>query len=96
MTAVVYQEKYGKEYRLPTQLEIKAAEDVPNEILKEIADKIPYGMSNEPLPDPKTLGFSIPLYGFKKMVRDFHKSAIVSIDDVCEMDAISTNQNEGV
>ena len=41
MTAVVYQEKYGKEYRLPTQLEIKAAEDVPNEVLKEIADKIP-------------------------------------------------------
>ena len=65
MTAVVYQAEYGKEYRLPTQAEIDAAE-VSEKALKAIADEIPYGMPDEPMPEPQTLGFVIPLYGFKK------------------------------
>ena len=65
MTTVVYQEKYGKEYRPPTQAEIDAAE-VSIEALKAIADEIPYGIPDEPMPGPKTLGFGIALYGFKK------------------------------
>ena len=65
MTAVVYQEEYGKEYRPPTQLEIDDAE-VSEETLGEIADQIPYGMPDEPMPGPETLGFRVPLYGFKK------------------------------
>ena len=65
MTAVVYQAEYGKEYRLPTQAEIDAAE-VSEKVLEAIADQIPYGMPNEPMPGPQTLGFTIPLYGFKK------------------------------
>ncbi len=65
MTAVVYQEEYGKEYRPPTQAEIDGAE-ISKETLEAIADEIPLGMPDEPMPGPKTLGFSVPLYGFKK------------------------------
>ena len=65
MTTVVYQEKYGKEYRSPTPVEIDAAE-VSEETLGAIADEIPYGMPDEPMPGPKALGFVVPLYGFKK------------------------------
>ena len=65
MTTVVYQAEYGKEYRLPTEEEIGAAE-IPEEVLEAIANQIPHGMPDEPMPGPKTLGFSVPLYGFKK------------------------------
>ena len=64
MTAVVYQEEYGKEYRPPTPAEIDAAE-VSEEVLSVIADEIPHGMPDEPMPGPETLGFRAPLYGFK-------------------------------
>ncbi|RKU22152.1 hypothetical protein C6500_04765 [Candidatus Poribacteria bacterium] len=49
ITAVVYQEEYGKEYRPPTQEEIDAAE-VPEKTLGVTADQIPHGMLNELLP----------------------------------------------
>ena len=65
MTAVVYQEEYGKEYRPPTPAEIDLAE-VSEETLEKTANEIPYGIPDEPMPGPKTLGFSIPLYGFNK------------------------------
>ena len=65
MTTVVYQAEYGKEYRLPTQAEIDAAE-VSEKALEAIAYEIPYGMPDEPMPGPQKLGFTIPLYGFKK------------------------------
>ena len=65
LTAVVYQEKHGKEYRPPTQAEIDAAE-VSEETLSAIADEIPHGIPDDPMPGPETLGFRVPLYGFKK------------------------------
>ena len=65
MTAVVYQAEYGKEYRISTQVEIDAAE-VSEKVLGAIADEIPHGMPDEPMPGPQTLGFGIALYGFKK------------------------------
>ena len=65
MTAVVYKEEYGKEYRLPTQEELTKAE-IPSKDLRTIADQIPHGAPEETMPGPETLGFSIPLYGFKK------------------------------
>ena len=65
MTTVVYQEEYGKEYRLPTEKELDTAE-IPAETLNVIADQIPHGMPDEPMPGPETLGFRVPLYGFKK------------------------------
>ena len=66
MIAVVYQEEYGKEYRPPTQSEIEVAEGISDQVLEAIAREIPYGIPNEPMPGPGTLGFTIPLYGFSK------------------------------
>ena len=65
MTTVVYQETYGKEYRPPADADIDAAE-ISAETLEAIANDIPHGIPDEPLPGPKTLGFNVPLYGFKK------------------------------
>ena len=69
MTAVVYKEEYGKEYRLPTEEEISAA-GVPGEVLEAIANQVPHGMPDEALPQSDTSGagraISPPLYGFKK------------------------------
>ena len=65
ITTVVYQEEYGKEYRPPTEDEISAAE-IPTEVLEAIANEIPHGVPEEPMPGPETLGFRVPLYGFRK------------------------------
>ena len=69
VTAVVYKEEYGKEYRPPTEEEISAAE-IPGEVLEAIADQIPHGIPDEALPQSDTSGagraISPPLYGFKK------------------------------
>ena len=65
MTATVYQEEYGKEYRPPAQEEIDKSE-ISTEGLRAVAGQIPHGVPEEAMPGPETLGFSIPLYGFKK------------------------------
>ncbi len=65
LTTVVYQGQHGREYRPPTQAEMDAAE-LSEEVLGTIADKIPHGIPDEPMPGPETLGFRAPLYGFKK------------------------------
>lgn len=71
MTAVVTEatvpngKKTFKRYRLPTEQEFKAAE-VESEDLESVFAEIPFGIPDEPLPPVGTLGFRIPLYGFKK------------------------------
>lgn len=65
LIAVVYKEEYGKEYRPPTQTEIQAAE-ISEETLEKISKKIQFGIPDEPIPGSETLGFTVPLYGFKK------------------------------
>ena len=67
MTAVVYQEEYGKEYRSPRPEEFKAAE-VSEETLATIVDQIPHGIPDEPLPTKdrhRAVGSQLPDYGFK-------------------------------
>ena len=67
MTTVVYQEEYGKEYRSPRPEEINAAK-VSKETLEAIADEIPHGMPDEPLPSKqrhRAVGSQLPDYGFK-------------------------------
>ena len=69
MTAVVYKAEYGKEYRPPTEEEVRASE-ISEEMLEGIADRIPHGIPNEALPQSDTSGagraISPPLYGFRK------------------------------
>ena len=78
MTTVVYQAEYGKEYRPPTQAEMDAAE-IPEEVLNAIAKQIPHGMPDEPMPGPETLGFRVPLYGFKKWSDLFTKRQLLAL-----------------
>ena len=82
ITAVVYKEEYGKEYRPPTEEEISAAE-VPEEVLEAIADQIPHGMPDEALPESDTSGagraFSVPLYGFKKWSNIFTNRQLLAL-----------------
>jgi len=54
-----------KFYRLPNSLDISAAK-VELEDLEEVYRDLPFGIPDEPLPTVGTLGFRIPLYGFKK------------------------------
>jgi adenine-specific DNA methylase len=71
MTAVVVEattpngKKTFKRYRLPTGDELKAVQ-VEIEDLEEVFSDVPFGIPDEPLPPVGTLGFRIPLYGFKK------------------------------
>jgi adenine-specific DNA methylase len=54
-----------KRYRLPNEEDLQAAQ-VEIEDLDVAFSDIPFGIPEEPLPPVGTLGFRIPLYGFKK------------------------------
>ena len=76
-TAVVYQEEYGKEYRPPTQAEIKAAK-VSKETLDAVAERIPYGIPDEPTPtSPQYSG--VYLYGMTKWADLFTVRQLLSL-----------------
>ena len=82
MTAVIYQETYGKEYRAPTSVDMSASE-IPAEALERITDEIPHGIPDEPLPKSDTSGagraFTVPLYGFKKWSDLFSDRQLLSL-----------------
>jgi putative DNA methylase len=71
MTSVVVEamkpggKKTYKRYRLPSEQELRSAQ-VEIEDLETAFSDIPFGIPEEPLPPVGTLGFRIPLYGFKK------------------------------
>ena len=63
LTAVVVDGPYGKEYRLPTELEIQAA-GVEQSELDALYAKIPFGLPDERTPSAENLGMRVPRYGF--------------------------------
>ena len=66
MTAVVMDGQRGKEYRLPTDVEVEAAE-VSDETLAQLFADIPYGLPDEQTPKAGTgasRAFSVDGYGF--------------------------------
>ena len=63
LTAVVVDGPHGKEYRLPTALDLQAARVEQAELDTLYAD-IPFGLPNEPTPSQDNLGMRIPRYGF--------------------------------
>ena len=63
MTAVVVDGPHGKEYRLPTALELQAARVEQAELNTLYAD-VPFGLPNEPTPSQDNLGMRVPRYGF--------------------------------
>ena len=65
MTAVVVDGPNGKEYRLPTDLELQVARVEPAD-LEGLYAEIPFGLPEEPTPSEKNLGMRVPRYGFDK------------------------------
>ena len=78
MTAVVVEGQQGKEYRLPTEAEIAAAE-VGRQELDALYGEIPFGLPEEPLPDAGTLGFRVPLYGFDRWSKLFSERQLLAL-----------------
>jgi putative DNA methylase len=78
MTAVVVDGPDGKEYRLPTDDEIRLAADAENEIERVFAE-IPFGIPNEPLPSKEALGFRVPLYGFDRWSKLFTPRQLLAL-----------------
>ena len=68
MTAVIVEGQRGKEYRLPTEVELQSAA-VTEEELGDLYSEIPFGLPDEPIspqrPSPNSRGASgLPRYGF--------------------------------
>ena len=63
MMAVVMDGQLGKEYRLPTEAELAAAQTDPN-TLGDAFTEIPFGMPDEPTANEDALGMRIARYGF--------------------------------
>jgi adenine-specific DNA methylase len=78
MTAVVVDGPDGKEYRLPTNDEIRLPADAENEIERVFAE-IPFGIPNEPLPSKEALGFRVPLYGFDRWSKLFTSRQLLAL-----------------
>jgi len=78
ITAVVVDGPDGKEYRLPTNDEIRLAADAENEI-ERVFGEIPFGIPNEPLPSKEALGFRVPLYGFDRWSKLFTPRQLLAL-----------------
>jgi adenine-specific DNA methylase len=78
MTAVVVDGLHGKEYRLPTDVEIRSAAEAQMELTRVFAE-IPFGLPEEPLPCKETLGFRVPLYGFDKWSKLFTPRQLLAL-----------------
>lgn len=81
MTAVVVDAGYGKEYRLPAQKEIDAA-NYASMAIPKVASLIPGGVPEEPLPKSGKSGagraFTIPQYGFRSWGSIFHPRQLLA------------------
>ena len=83
MTAVVVDGQEGKEYRLPREEEIEAAE-VPNEEIDTLYANIPFGLPNDTIsperPSPNSRGASgLPRYGFDTWAKLFSNRQLLAL-----------------
>ncbi len=81
MTAVVVDGVKGKEYRLPTAEELRAAE-VSKEELDELYEQIPFGLPEEPTPRQgpgAARAFSVDNYGFDQWAKLFTKRQLMTL-----------------
>ena len=103
MTAVVVNGLKGKEYRLPTEHELAAAEVTEEELQALYAD-IPFGLPEEPLPSKEALGFRVPLYGFDTWRKLFTNRQLLALGDFVlavrglmrELDDLPDNWREAI
>jgi adenine-specific DNA methylase len=78
MTAVVVESTDGKDYRPPTQEEIRLAFEAEKQ-LEGAFSQIPFGMPNEALPGKEALGFRVPLYGLNQWSKLFTPRQLLAI-----------------
>ena len=78
MTAVVVDGAKGKEYRLPTEEELRVTE-VSQQELAELYEQIPFGLPEEPLPPIGTLGFRVQRYGFDQWAKLFTERQLLCL-----------------
>ncbi len=81
MTAAVVDGQQGKEYRLPTDVEVAAA-SVDEEDLRALFAEIPFGLPEEPTPDEKALGMRIPRYGFDTWRKLFTNRQLLALGTI--------------
>ncbi|MDR7551214.1 MAG: DUF1156 domain-containing protein [Armatimonadota bacterium] len=78
MTAVVVDGAQGKEYRLPTADDLRAAEEAAACIDATFGD-VPFGLPTESLPTKEALGFRVPLYGLDQWYKLFTPRQLVAL-----------------
>ena len=78
MTAVVVDGQEGKEYRLPREEEIEAA-DVSREDLEAFYAEIPFGLPAEPTPSEQALGMRMPRYGLNAWDKLFTNRQLLAL-----------------
>ena len=81
MTAVVVDGLKGKEYRLPTEEELRVAE-VSKEELDELYEQIPFGLPEEPTPRQgpgAARAFSVDNYGFDQWAKLFTERQLMTL-----------------
>jgi adenine-specific DNA methylase len=78
MTVVVVDGPNGKEYRLPSEMEVQTA-TVPEEEVQNIFARVPFGVPDEPLPPKEALGIRVPLYGFDRWKKLFTTRQLFAI-----------------
>ena len=78
ITAVVVDGADGKEYRLPTDDEIRLAAEAEKEV-KRVFAEVPFGIPDEPLPSKEALGFRVPLYGFDRWSKLFTPRQLLAL-----------------
>ena len=81
MTAVVVDGVKGKEYRLPTEQELRAAK-VSKEELDELYAQIPFGLPEEPTPRQgpgAARAFSVDNYGFDQWAKLFTERQLMTL-----------------
>ncbi len=78
MTAVVVDGPNSKEYRLPTEDEIRLAAEAAGQ-LAHVFSEIPFGLPDEPLPSKEALGFRVPLYGFDRWHKLFAPRQLLAL-----------------
>jgi hypothetical protein len=77
-TAVVVDGQNGKEFRLPTALEIQMPQDAEKAV-PDLFAQIPFGLPTEPLPRKEAWGFRVPLYGFDQWGKLFTPRQLLSL-----------------
>ena len=83
LTAVVVDGQRGKEYRLPTDEEVRATSATVEEVERLYAD-VPFGLPDDPTPDEGSLGIRTTRYGFTTWHSLFTNRQLLSLGTIIQ------------